>query len=45
MVRDLSYSSVLTNKGVSTLLWFIFAHTEPPRPLPEVAAQRHEPLS
>jgi O-antigen ligase len=26
IVRDLSYSSILTNKGVSVLLWFCFAN-------------------
>lgn len=33
IVRDLTYSSIITNKGVSTLLWFMFAHnarTTPP---------------
>jgi O-antigen ligase len=25
LVRDFSYSSVLTNQGVSTILWFVFA--------------------
>lgn len=27
LVRDLSYSSILTNRGVEVLLWFIFANT------------------
>lgn len=30
LVRDLSESSILTNKGVQILLWFIFAHNAQP---------------
>lgn len=39
LVRDLSYSSVLTNKGVSALLWFILAVNAKAKTLPEDASR------
>ena len=38
LVRDLSYSSTFVNKGVSALLWLMFAVSARPEPSPEEVA-------